>query len=208
MGLGKTVQTCAILSWLFHEMEQYGPYLVVVPLSTLPAWQMQLAQWAPDLNVITYIGNTASRASIRENEFGSAKKLRFNLLLTTYEYILKDKNDLGAIRWQYLAVDEVSFLMVNYNRSSKLCQAHRLKNADSQLYDVLFSFSCTNKLLITGTPLQNNVKGVLLTCAGRYRGSCCTSELMALMHFLHPERFELATQDFDLSGMFGLIITT
>ncbi len=108
MGLGKTVQSCSILNYLFHQQHQYGPFLVVVPLSTLPAWQMQLAQWAPDLNVIAYTGNGASRDMIREHEFGSAKKLKFNVLLTTYEFALKDRGPLGQIKWQYLAVDEVS----------------------------------------------------------------------------------------------------
>lgn len=108
MGLGKTVQTCAMLSFLYHEVQQYGPFLVVVPLSTLPAWQMQLAQWSPELNVIAYVGNGASRAMIRDHEFGSAKKLKFNVLLTTYEFALKDKEALGSLKWQYLAVDEVS----------------------------------------------------------------------------------------------------
>lgn len=107
MGLGKTVQTCSFLSYLFHEQQQYGPFLIVVPLSTLPAWQSQLAQWAPDLNVIAYTGNGPSREIIRDYEIGPPKKLKFNVLLTTYEFALKDRGDLGAIKWQYLAVDEV-----------------------------------------------------------------------------------------------------
>lgn len=106
-GLGKTVQTCAIMSLLHHEMQQFGPFLIVVPLSTLPAWQVQINQWAPDLNLITYIGNAASREIIRECEFGSPKKLKFNVLLTTYEFILKDRAHLSNIKWHYLAVDEV-----------------------------------------------------------------------------------------------------
>jgi chromodomain-helicase-DNA-binding protein 1 len=93
-------------------MQQYGPFLVVVPLSTLPAWQWQLAQWAPDLNVIAYTGNGESRKIIREYEmYDQKKKLKFNLLLTTYEYVLKDRFDLDKIKWQYMAVDEVRLLI-------------------------------------------------------------------------------------------------
>lgn len=168
MGLGKTVQTCAFLSYLFHTMEQYGPFLIVVPLSTLPAWQMQCAQWAPDLNVIAYIGNKVSRQTIREYEFGPPKKMKFNILLTTYEIILKDRADLAHIKWQYLAVDEVSnlhshpfhvILPIIVLLSFFFHQAHRLKSSESQLYEALMSFNIQAKLLITGTPLQNSVKG-------------------------------------------------
>ncbi|KAL1413280.1 ATP-dependent DNA helicase Hrp3 [Vanrija albida] len=164
MGLGKTVQSVSFLSYLFHTQRQYGPFLVVVPLSTINAWQMQFQTWAPDLNVIVYMGSAASRDKIRETEFGPPKNLKFNVLLTTYEFILKDRQDLQQIKWQVLEVDE----------------AHRLKNSDAQLYEALSSFSTGFRLLITGTPLQNNVK-----------------ELLALLHFVEPEQFELAN-DFEL----------
>ena len=108
MGLGKTVQSVSFLSYLFHTQKQYGPFLVVVPLSTLPAWQMQFAKWAPDINVIAYMGSAGSREVIRQFEFGPLKNLKFNVLLTTYEFILKDRMDLAQIKWQCLAVDEVN----------------------------------------------------------------------------------------------------
>lgn len=146
MGLGKTVQTICTLNYLFSEAKLYGPFLVVVPLSTIGAWQREFAKWAPQMNLIVYQGNKLARDIIRDHEFyltsaghAGRKRLKFNVLLTTYEIVLRDKADLGQIKWAYLAVDE----------------AHRLKNQESQLHEALVGdFHTTNRLLITGTPLQ------------------------------------------------------
>ncbi|PIO35520.1 hypothetical protein AB205_0206790 [Aquarana catesbeiana] len=93
MGLGKTIQTISFLSYLFHQHFLYGPFLLVVPLSTLTSWQREFEIWAPDINVVVYIGDLGSRNTIREYEWvhQQSKKMKFNAVLTTYEILLKDK---------------------------------------------------------------------------------------------------------------------
>ncbi|XP_066558084.1 chromodomain-helicase-DNA-binding protein 2 isoform X2 [Amia ocellicauda] len=144
MGLGKTIQTISFLSYLFHQHQLYGPFLLVVPLSTLTSWQREFDIWAPDMNVVVYLGDVMSRKTIRDYEWvhSQTKRMKFNALLTTYEILLKDKTVLGNINWAFLGVDE----------------AHRLKNDDSLLYKTLIDFRSNHRLLITGTPLQNSLK--------------------------------------------------
>ena len=158
MGLGKTIQSISLVSLLFHKYDVYGPFLIVVPLSTIAAWKKELHKWAPQLNSIIYIGNTESREIIRENEFyvDSTRKIKFNVLVTTYELLLKDQDLLRGQKWAGLLVDE----------------AHRLKNAESQLHECMKDFKTGFRLLITGTPLQNS-----------------TRELWALLSFLMPKKF-------------------
>ena len=64
MGLGKTIQALGFLHYLFHQHSLYGPFLVVVPLSTLPSWQREAELWAPDLNTVIYIGDIQSRDKV------------------------------------------------------------------------------------------------------------------------------------------------
>ncbi|XP_014289519.1 chromodomain-helicase-DNA-binding protein 1 [Halyomorpha halys] len=144
MGLGKTIQTICSLYYLFHAHQLYGPFLIVVPLSTMTSWQREFSLWAPEMNVVTYIGDINSRDVIRNYEwcYSGSKRLKFNAILTTYEIVLKDKAFLGSISWAILMVDE----------------AHRLKNDDSLLYKTLKEFDTNHRLLITGTPLQNSLK--------------------------------------------------
>ncbi|KAL4879527.1 SNF2 family N-terminal domain-containing protein [Aspergillus karnatakaensis] len=156
MGLGKTVQTVAFISWLRHVRRQQGPFVVVVPLSTMPSWAETFDNWSPDLNYVVYNGNEASRTALREHELmvdGNPRRPKFNVLLTTYEYVLVDSSFLCQFNWQFMAVDE----------------AHRLKNRESQLYLKLLEFGAPARLLITGTPIQNNL-----------------AELSALLDFLNP----------------------
>ena len=122
MGLGKTVQTIAFINWLRHARDQQGPFIVVVPLSTMPAWADTFDHWTPDINYVVYNGKNEARAIIKDYELlidGNPRRPKFHVLLTTYEYVLADAQFLSQIKWQFMAVDE----------------AHRLKNRESQLYD-------------------------------------------------------------------------
>ncbi|KAJ3585173.1 hypothetical protein NHX12_013894, partial [Muraenolepis orangiensis] len=170
MGLGKTIQTIVFLCSLFKEGHTRGPFLVSAPLSTIINWEREFEFWAPDLYVVTYTGDKDSRAIIRENELtfddsahattarGGKKafRLRFHVLLTSYELVTIDQSSLKSIDWACLVVDE----------------AHRLKNNQSKFFRRLNDYKIDHKLLLTGTPLQNNLE-----------------ELFHLLNFLTPNRF-------------------
>ncbi|KAF4453371.1 hypothetical protein F53441_3967 [Fusarium austroafricanum] len=161
MGLGKTVQTIALIA-LLREQENYlGPHLIVAPLSTLSNWMDEFEKWTPSIPVIMYHGNKDEREKIfRTNMMKHLKSGRptnkFPVVCTSYEMVLRDQHNLSRINWEFIIIDE----------------GHRMKNAEAKLFQQLRQFSSATRLLITGTPLQNNLK-----------------ELWSLLHFLLPNIF-------------------
>ncbi|KAF7306400.1 hypothetical protein MIND_00431200 [Mycena indigotica] len=123
MGLGKTIQTISLISFLIESKKLYGPYLVIVPLSTMTNWSGEFAKWAPSIKNDLRVGH-------------------FQVLLTTYEYIIKDRPVLCKMKWLHMIIDE----------------GHRMKNTQSKLTVTLTTYYHSKyRLLLSGTPLQNNL---------------------------------------------------
>lgn len=138
MGLGKTIQTISLLTYLIEKKDQRGPFLVIVPLSTLTNWNMEFEKWAPSIKRIVYKGPPLARKQQQQH----LRSSNFQVLLTTYEYIIKDRPVLSRIKWVHMIVDE----------------GHRMKNANSKLSNTLTQYYNTRfRLILTGTPLQNNL---------------------------------------------------
>ena len=162
MGLGKTIQSLTFLHAVF-EYGIRGPFLVIAPLSTIPNWQREIESWT-DLNVVVYHGSSTSRSMIHDyemfykNEKGNVIKdlTKFHVLITTFEIIVTDFADLKGFNWRICVIDE----------------AHRLKNRNCKLLEGLRQLSLEHRVLLSGTPLQNNV-----------------NELFSLLNFLEPVQF-------------------
>ncbi|KFY60942.1 hypothetical protein V497_03250 [Pseudogymnoascus sp. VKM F-4516 (FW-969)] len=161
MGLGKTIQTISLIA-LLREKEKYlGPHLIVAPLSTLSNWVEEFQKWTPSVPVILYHGDPAKREELRTTKItkhleNGRPTSKFPVVCTSYDIILRDKNYLSHINWEFIIIDE----------------GHRLKNFNSQLFQELRKFTSATRLLISGTPLQNNLK-----------------ELWSLLNFLLPTVF-------------------
>lgn len=138
MGLGKTIQTISLITYLIEKKNQPGPYLVIVPLSTLTNWHNEFDKWAPSVSKIVYKGPPTQRKQHQNRiRWGD-----FQVLLTTYEFIIKDRPILSKIKWVHMIVDE----------------GHRMKNQNSKLSSTITQYYNTRyRLILTGTPLQNNL---------------------------------------------------
>lgn len=138
MGLGKTIQTISLITFLIEVKRQRGPYLVIVPLSTMTNWSGEFAKWAPTVKMVAYKGNPGQRRALQ----GDLRVGQFQVLLTTYEYIIKDRPVLSKLKWVHMIIDE----------------GHRMKNTQSKLTQTLTTYYHSRyRLILTGTPLQNNL---------------------------------------------------
>jgi len=138
MGLGKTIQTIALITYLIDRKRNNGPFLIIVPLSTMSNWMLEFDRWAPSVVKISYKGSPNVRRMLQQQ----LRTSKFNVLLTTYEYIIKDKSTLAKIKWKYMIIDE----------------GHRMKNHHCKLTQVLNThYLAPHRLLLTGTPLQNKL---------------------------------------------------
>ncbi|CAN8101968.1 unnamed protein product [Discula destructiva] len=161
MGLGKTIQTIGIIG-LLREQENYlGPHLIIAPLSTLSNWINEFQKWAPSIPVLMYHGNIAERAELHKSQLlrnlkNGRPTTKFPVVCTSYEMVINDSHLLSKIQWEFIIIDE----------------GHRMKNAESRLFQEVCKFTSASRFLITGTPLQNNLK-----------------ELWSLLHFLMPNIF-------------------
>ncbi|KAK9469409.1 SNF2 family N-terminal domain-containing protein [Lipomyces arxii] len=153
MGLGKTLQTISFLGYLRYVKNVKGPHLVTVPKSTLDNWAREFARWTPDVHVLVLQGQKEERQDLINDRLLTSD---FDVCITSYEMILREKSHLNKFAWEYIIIDE----------------AHRIKNEDSMLSQIIRMFNSRNRLLITGTPLQNNLH-----------------ELWALLNFLLPDVF-------------------
>ncbi|KAL9232600.1 hypothetical protein vseg_007695 [Gypsophila vaccaria] len=160
MGLGKTIQAMAFLAHLAEDKNIWGPFVVVAPASVLNNWADEISRFCPDLKVLPYWGGLQERQVLRKNI--NPKRLyrrdaSFHILITSYQLLVTDEKYLKRVRWQYMVLDE----------------AQAIKSASSIRWKTLLSFNCRNRLLLTGTPIQNNM-----------------AELWALLHFIMPTLFD------------------
>ncbi len=170
MGLGKTIQTIGFFTWLQSVQKSPGPYLVIAPLSVLPNWIAEFERFAPTFRVVRFHGPKDERGRMKLEEMSNVSD--FDAVVTTYETLVAEVNWIRRkYLWAAIVVDE----------------GHRLKNEKSQLSEKLRTVPTLSRVILTGTPLQNNLR-----------------ELWALLHYLAPDVFNSPTSERFVDGFDAL----
>lgn len=161
MGLGKTVQSISVMAYLAEKYDIWGPFLVVAPASTLHNWEQEIRKFVPEFKVLPYWGTAADRKTLRKfwdrKHKTYKKEASFHVMITSYQLVVSDVSYFQKMGWQYMILDE----------------AQAIKSSQSSRWKCLLGFHCRNRLLLTGTPIQNNMQ-----------------ELWALLHFIMPSLFD------------------
>ncbi|KAF9415434.1 putative DNA helicase ino80, partial [Podila epigama] len=160
MGLGKTVQSISLMAHLAETHNIWGPFLVIAPASTLHNWQQEFTKFTPALRALPYWGDPNDRMTLRKvwcRKQIYNKDSPFHVLITSYQLVVSDEKYFQRVKWQYMVLDE----------------AQAIKSSSSNRWKTLLGFNCRNRLLLTGTPIQNSMQ-----------------ELWALLHFIMPSLFD------------------
>ncbi|KAK2766040.1 putative DNA helicase ino80 [Arachnomyces sp. PD_36] len=161
MGLGKTIQSISVMAYLAEYHNIWGPFLVIAPASTLHNWQQEISRFVPNIKVLPYWGSAKDRKVLRKfwdrKHITYTKESEFHVLVTSYQLVVLDAQYFQKVKWQYMILDE----------------AQAIKSSQSSRWKNLLGFHCRNRLLLTGTPIQNNMQ-----------------ELWALLHFIMPTLFD------------------
>ena len=163
MGLGKTIQSIAIIAMVEslktkeEILNRRTHHIVIVPKIVLGKWRKEIIEWLPSVKLVYFYGNSEER----EQQKLELRTHQYDVILTTFETVIKEKYELSKLQFEFLILDE----------------AQRIKNDESVLSQVLRKFKTKHRILLTGTPLQNNLK-----------------ELWALLNFLMPKLFDSADE--------------
>lgn len=152
-------QVLALIAYLMENEKNRGPHIIIVPNAVVINWKNEIKRWlGDDIKALIYVGNQDERKSLWNSD---VTDVRFNILVTSYEFVMRDRARLSKIQWRYLVIDE----------------AQRMKDRQSKLSQDLDKFSAERRLLLTGTPLQNDIM-----------------ELWSLLNLLLPGVFDSSSQ--------------
>jgi SNF2 family DNA or RNA helicase len=153
MGLGKTIQTIALFAYLAINKANWGPHLIIVPTTIIVNWEIEFKKWCPSFKILSYYGSQKERKLKR---YGWFRPNSFHVCITSYKLVIQDYSIFKRKRWDYIVLDE----------------AQNIKNFKSKRWQMLLNFHARRKLLLTGTPLQNDIM-----------------EIWSYLHFLMPNLF-------------------
>ena len=153
MGLGKTIQTIALFAYLAINKGNWGPHLIIVPTTIIVNWEIEFKKWCPSFKILSYFGSQKERKLKR---YGWFRPNSFHVCITSYKLVIQDYSIFKRKRWEYIVLDE----------------AQNIKNFKSKRWQMLLNFHARRKLLLTGTPLQNDIM-----------------EIWSYLHFLMPNLF-------------------